>query len=126
MSLFWETTKKIMYTKNISQADISRYLNKPLSTVNRWHNNDIIPSADFALQIADLLEVDIRYLITGKSLESEDREVREILSKPELKKTLDVLKTLSEEDLAKFRAAFQAIAALSAEGESRIVGGNAG
>ena len=115
-----------MQEKNISQVNIATFVGKPKGTVNRWYNEDIIPSAEYALKIADLLGVDIRYLITGKSLESEEREIREILNKPELKKTLDVLKTLSEEDLAKFRAAFQAIAALSTEGETRIVGGTAG
>ena len=126
MSIFWDTTSRLMGEKNITQSDIARHINKPKNTISRWRKEDIIPSADHALKIADLLNVDIRYLITGKSLKNEEQEIREILNNPELKKTLGILKQLPQEDIAKFRAAFQAIAALSAEGESRIVGGTAG
>lgn len=54
-----------MATKRISQVDISKVLGKEKSTINHWIKYDRIPSADYALQIADYLGQDLRYLITG-------------------------------------------------------------
>ncbi len=89
MSIFWDTTLPLMASKGITQVDIGNHLRKEKSTINHWIKYDRIPPANFAQGIADLLEVELRYLITGIDSEADtilqrvknDNSLREILTK---------------------------------------------
>ncbi len=84
MSTFWDITQREMLYKGISQSAVGKHLNINRSTVNQWIKRDCLPPADYALQIADLLGVDLRYLITG--VQEDTEALRVLLSKPELRR----------------------------------------
>lgn len=89
MSVFWDISRQIMNQKSITQADIARYVGKPKGTINRWYNDDIVPPANYAIQIADILGVNLRYLITGKDSAADpvvetvaaDQDLRDLFNK---------------------------------------------
>jgi len=88
MSIFWNTVLPIMASKKITQVDISKALGKEKSTINHWIKFDRIPPANYALQIADYLGEDLRYLLTGKDSD----EFNFIRTNPDLKIVVDLLK----------------------------------
>jgi transcriptional regulator with XRE-family HTH domain len=103
-----------MYSKKINQADIAKLLNKEKSVVSQWIKYDRIPSAEYALKIADLLEVDIRYLVTGKEQPDYSEDLQLINNNPDLKAVLDLIKHRNKGDLKYIRAAIEACVALGA------------
>jgi len=93
MSIFWNTIQPIMAYKKITQVDIARTLGKEKSTVNHWIKFDRIPPADYALKIADLLGVDLRYLVEGKKREEYYYDNKE------LKPVIDLLSDKDQETI---------------------------
>ncbi len=75
MSRFWDNTLKIMQNKNISQVNLANAIGKQKTTINTWIKNDRIPSADYAIKIADFLNTDLNYLVTDKHQEDEIQEI---------------------------------------------------
>ena len=71
MSVFWNNALSIMKEKKLKQVDLIKATGKTRSGVYAWITRDIIPTADDALKIADLLEVSVRYLVTGQRQEGE-------------------------------------------------------
>ena len=68
---FWSITLPLMKAKGIKQKDIAELTGHSSGTVSDWIRVRIVPKADDALKIADLLGVSVRYLVTGKT----DREL---------------------------------------------------
>ena len=88
MSIFWDTVLPIMSEKQITQVELAKSLNKEKSTINHWIKYDRVPPANYALQIADFLGEDLRYLLTGEKTES-----YEFIERNEyLKAIIDLLK----------------------------------
>lgn len=59
--------KLILEEKGISQTWLSKRLGKSYGMVNAYACNRIQPSLDVLLQIAEILQVDVKDLITDKS-----------------------------------------------------------
>ena len=93
MSNFWNTVQPIMNQRKITQKDIDRYLNKGEGSVHKWIKRDTIPPADYAIKIADYLNEDLRYLITGEIPE----ELQLYYSNPKIRPIVNLLKDLDDD-----------------------------
>ncbi len=91
---FWEIVDSLIEKQGMSQAALSKAIGKERSQVNTWSKRGTVPPADYALKIAEILDVSLRYLVTG------EEEARPILSKKE-KKLFDLTKTMSENEIDK-------------------------
>ena len=66
MSTFWTKACHLMEEGKIRQVDLARAVGCPKGTVFAWIKRDTLPQADYALKIADMLGVSVRYLVTGE------------------------------------------------------------
>ena len=92
--------------QNISQGQIAKALNVSRQAVSKWENDLSSPDTLNLIRLADLLNTDVEYLATGKSLPTspspapivvnlvkhEDRvvEVEKIVEKPVVKRVIRV------------------------------------
>ena len=92
--------------RNISQGQIANALNVSRQAVSKWENDLSSPDTLNLIRLADLLNTDVEYLATGKSLppspspapivvnlvKHEDRivEVEKIVEKPVVKRVIRV------------------------------------
>ena len=67
-----------MHEKHLSQIDLSKQINKPRNTIHNWIKFDRIPPADFALKIADILNIELRILLNEEVYSSENNELNHI------------------------------------------------
>ncbi len=92
MSTFWEKTLPLLYKKGLSQADISRIVDRPRSTVSNWIKRDTEPSASESVAIAKELGVSVEFLT--------DAEANKYEGMSELKSMMHKwIDDLSEEEL---------------------------
>ena len=73
-----------MGRKNISQVKIADTVGKNKTTINKWIKYDRIPPADYAIKIADLLKVELRYFLTGEET-GEDLISNNLQNSPKIK-----------------------------------------
>ena len=92
--------------RNISQGQIAKALNVSRQAVSKWENDLSSPDTLNLIRLADLLNTDVEYLATGKSLppspspapivvnlvKHEDKivEVEKIVEKPVIKRVIRV------------------------------------
>ena len=92
--------------RNISQGQIAKALNVSRQAVSKWENDLSSPDTLNLIKLADLLNTDVEYLATGRSLppspspapivvnlvKHEDRivEVEKIVEKPVVKRVIRV------------------------------------
>ena len=76
---FWSNVQPLMDKKGVRQRDFVRITGKSSASVSDWLNKKVIPRADDALKIADLLGVSVRYLVTGEDEEGISPRERELL-----------------------------------------------
>ena len=101
MSVFWENIKIELSHKGITPTDLARSTNTPETTMIGWIRNKRMPPADKALEIADYLKVDLRYLLTGSGKEMSKERARWLAwidgcTDIELEKSRAVLKFANE------------------------------
>ena len=84
---FWSNTLLLMDKKKVKQKDIAAVTGHSSGRVCDWINRKIIPKADVAVKIAELLGVSVHFLVTGEH----DKELA-----PLEKKLLDTCKNLTE------------------------------
>ncbi len=76
---FWTNTQLLMDRKKIKQKDIANATGHSSGRVCDWINRKIVPKADDALKIADLLGVSVRFLVTGEDDRGISRREKELL-----------------------------------------------
>lgn len=92
--------------RNISQGQIAKALNVSRQAVSKWENDLSSPDTLNLIRLADLLNTDVEYLVTGKLIppspspapivvnlvKHEDRivEVEKIVEKPVVKRVIRV------------------------------------
>jgi len=64
---FWKRVKTLVKEKNLTQGAAASACGRSLSTVKGWMSKNIIPPLDNAFDLAQLLEVSLEYLITGRT-----------------------------------------------------------
>lgn len=100
---FWSNVQPLMDKKGVRQRDFVRITGKSSASVSDWLNKKIIPRADDALKIADLLGVSVRYLVTGQDEEGISPREREllqicsILSEEKFKAVKDIAEIMRKE-----------------------------
>lgn len=87
-----ERIQSLRKTKGYSQEKLASYLNVTRQAVQKWEQNVCEPSLDSLVSIANLFEVSLDYLITGK-----ENEVKEEMT--EDKKETTHNKTLNKVDI---------------------------
>ena len=87
---FWKRVRVILREKNLTQDIAAKTCGRSLSTVKGWMSKNIIPPLDNAFELAQLLEVSLEYLITGKVSDKTAKVNREVIAI--LKKASDKLK----------------------------------
>ncbi len=55
-----------MESKNIKMADLSRHLNVYSSVVSNWKTRNTNPPAELIIQICELIDEDVMYILTGE------------------------------------------------------------
>ena len=58
-----EQIKKLRINKNLSQVDLAKKLNVTKQSVSNWENENIMPSIDMLVKIAELFGVTTDYLL---------------------------------------------------------------
>ncbi|MBR0465978.1 MAG: helix-turn-helix domain-containing protein [Clostridia bacterium] len=61
--LFAEVLKKLRRKKGLSQSDIAKQMYVTKSTVSRWENGTRLPDATMISRLAEILDVDVNYLL---------------------------------------------------------------
>jgi transcriptional regulator with XRE-family HTH domain len=69
-----DNIRKLRKEKGLTQKELAEKLNTHYTNINRIENNKYIPSLNTLMQVADLFDVTLDYLATGK--EDELQEVR--------------------------------------------------
>ena len=78
---FWDNAHPFMEKKKVKQKDIALLTGHSSGRVSDWIKEKVVPKADDALKIADLLGVSVRYLVTGeddKMLSHRERELLDV------------------------------------------------
>ena len=100
---FWSVALPLMKKKGIKQKDIVDLTGHSSGRVCDWIKEKVIPKADDALKIADLLGVSVRYLLTGeddKELSAREKEllrICSILSDDKFEAVLNVAKVMRKD-----------------------------
>ena len=80
---FWENVERIREYKEISRKELALRANFSLNSISTGISRNSIPLADVACRIADVLEVSVEFLVTGKSsrkeINSEEKKIEEQL-----------------------------------------------
>ena len=76
---FWDNALPFMDKKKVKQKDIALLTGHSSGRVSDWFKEKVVPKADDALKIADLLGVSVRYLVTGEDEEGLLPRERELL-----------------------------------------------
>ena len=72
---FWSNALSLMKARGMKQKHIAMATGHSSGRVSDWIDRKIVPKADDAVKIADLLGVSVRYLVTGEAdKELSDRE----------------------------------------------------
>lgn len=69
-----DNIRKLRKEKGLTQKELAEKLNTHYTNINRIENHKYIPSLNTLMQVADLFDVTLDYLATGK--EDELQEVR--------------------------------------------------
>ncbi|MBQ7284334.1 MAG: helix-turn-helix transcriptional regulator [Oscillospiraceae bacterium] len=70
--MFGDIIKKLRETNNISQKQLAQILNVSTSAVGKWEGKgNVIPSAEFLIEIADYFNVSVDFLLRGTSQNNE-------------------------------------------------------
>ena len=77
---FWSVALPLMKERGIKQKDIAKETGHSSGRVCDWIDRKIMPKADDALIIADLLGVSVRYLVTGKDDSDLSAKEKELLA----------------------------------------------
>lgn len=65
--MFNETLKKLRLSHNLNQVQLAQKLNVSKQTVSNWENNNIQPSIDMLIKIADTFSVTTDFLLERES-----------------------------------------------------------
>jgi transcriptional regulator with XRE-family HTH domain len=80
---FWSNALPLMDKKGVKQKDIVDLTGHSSGRVSDWIKEKVIPKADDALKIADMLDVSVRFLLTGqndKELSTREKKLLKICS----------------------------------------------
>ena len=100
---FWSVALPLMKARGIKQKEIAMATGHSSGRVSDWIDRKIMPKADVAVIIADLLGVSVRYLVTGEmDKELSDREnellrICSILSDDKFEAVLNVAKVIRKD-----------------------------
>ena len=100
---FWDNALPLMKKKGIKQRHLCDITGKTSASVSDWFTYKVMPKADDALKIADLLGVSVRYLITGaddKDLSDREKKLLktcEMLPDDKFKAVLDVAEIMRKD-----------------------------
>jgi len=69
--MFGENLKEMRKAKNLSQEELAEKLNISRQAVSRWEANQGYPEVEMLLNLADILDCSLDYLMYGKNKNSE-------------------------------------------------------
>lgn len=99
---FWKNVENELEYQNISRKDLAKRAGFVVSGISLGITNNSVPYADVAVRIADVLNVSVEYLVTGKNNE------KTTLS-PQLNQLFSNILQLDDYDLESIRALVQRI-----------------
>jgi len=68
LDILSEKIKSLRLSCNYSQVDVAEKLSVTKQTISNWENNNIQPSVDMLVKIADLFGVTTDYLLSRESI----------------------------------------------------------
>lgn len=84
---FWQRVEELCENKGINKKEIASIANIDPSTISKGLKKDTVPSADTAVKIAQRLETNVEYLVTGKH--SQKPEIDNLYKHRELIQKID-------------------------------------
>lgn len=63
---FWKNVENELEYQNISRKELANQVGYAVSGISLGLTNNCVPSADVAVRIAEVLNVTVEYLVTGK------------------------------------------------------------
>lgn len=69
MEMFSDRLDKVLRERKITQKELAEKIGIRRPTISDWKKNGACPTIDVALRIADFLNVDCRWLVTGEESE---------------------------------------------------------
>lgn len=69
-----------MTSKNIKSSDLAKKLNINKSIISAWKNRGTNPPMEYAVQICELLDISINFLITGKDEDNISLEEQKLIN----------------------------------------------
>lgn len=106
MECFVERLESILKEKGITKTELANKIGIRRPTLSEWKKNGAIPAGDVCVKIAEYLDVDVEYLITGKHKKL-DREKENGEDKTPL--FINTLKILQTEINGNFQTAINAL-----------------
>lgn len=94
---FWERIDYELEYRNIDRKKLASEANFDVSNISKGIKNGNVPSADTALKISKVLNLDLEYLITGKphskanQIDMLDEEIKQFLKYRAFVKKIDLL-----------------------------------
>jgi hypothetical protein len=98
---FWKIVKKEVDRQNTSFEWLYRKTGIPKGTFSSWKNRNVVPRADAAYRIADVLGVSVEYLLSGRDAGR--------VSNPQLEDIVEVLISFDTTDLESVKALVRAM-----------------
>lgn len=95
--LFGQRMLNVRKSKKISQEEVAKAIGKHAPLVGRYERNEVKPSIEVAVQIAEYLGVSLDYLVGLSDLEIEANTMETLQALQQLNETdkTDILKTLN-------------------------------
>ena len=79
--MFWENIRNYMKENCETYESFAEKIGTGKTTFYTWYKRETIPSADYALKIADIMEVDLRTLLYGKDNSTEKEQLKKRLDR---------------------------------------------
>lgn len=101
---FWEHVEYLREIRNLTRKELSSKAGFSIASISTGIARGSYPSADIAVQIAQVLGVSVEYLVTGKE------GSKESVLTPEIKKIVTLLSTLDSKEKEAFLTLLEAVA----------------
>ena len=90
--------RKARLEKDMTQAELAQKIGVQRAVISKYESGMISPQIDTLQKIADALEVDINWLIHGRTLEQRDQEMKDYVARrfEETSKYKDIEKLLNQ------------------------------
>ena len=78
---YWQRTKSLIKSQNLTQEKLCKLCNISLATFVSWIHNERLPDLESAVKIASALNTSVEFLVTGNETDSATKELKDLKEK---------------------------------------------